>query len=49
MKWSFDRFGARTTKLWLIEAARALETMVAAKAPRGSGGLPEQKCVLEVP
>ena len=48
LEWSFDTFGARTTKIWPFEAAGALGT-VAAKAPRGSGGLPKQKCVLEVP
>ena len=36
-------------KLWPFEAAGALGTAVAAKAPRGTGGLPKQKCVLEVP
>ena len=49
MKWSLDGFGAQTTNIWLIEAAGALGTAAAAKAPRGSGGLPKQKCVLEVP
>ena len=49
MEWSFDRFGARTTKIWLIEATRALGTVIVAKAPRGLGGLPKQKCVVEVP
>ena len=32
-----------------FEATGALGTTTAAKAPRGSGGLPKQKCVLEVP
>ena len=32
-----------------FEATRALGTAVVAKAPRGSGGLLKQKCVLEVP
>ena len=36
-------------KPWLFEAARALGNAAVAKAPRGSGGLPKQKCVLEVP
>ena len=49
MEWSFDRFGAQTTKIWPLEAAGALGTASAAKAPRGLGGLPKQKCVLEVP
>ena len=36
MEWSFDRFGARTIKLWPFEAAEALRTTAAApKAPRG--------------
>ena len=48
MKWSLDGFGAQTTKLWRFEAVGALGTTAAAKAPRGSGGLPKQKCVLEV-
>ena len=46
MEWLLDRFGAHTPKIWPIEAAEALAM---AKAPRGSGGLPKQKCVLEVP
>ena len=36
-------------KIWPFEAARALGTATATKALRGSGGLPKQKCVLEVP
>ena len=48
-QWLLIRFGALTTKIWLIEAAGALETAAAAKAPKGSGGLSKQKCVLEVP
>ena len=36
-------------KLWPFEAAGALQIAAAAKALRGSGGLPKQKCVLEVP
>ena len=35
MEWSLDRFGALTTKLWPFEAAGALGTAAAAKAPRG--------------
>ena len=34
-QWSLDRFGGRTTKLWPFEAAGALGTAAAAKAPRG--------------
>ena len=48
MEWLFDRFGAQTTKIWLIEAIEALGTATMAKAPRGSSGLSKQKCVLEV-
>ena len=35
MEWSFDRIGASTIKLWPFEAAGALGTAAAAKAPRG--------------
>ena len=49
MEWSLDRFGAQTTKLWPFKATRALGTAAVAKALRESGGLPKQKCVLEVP
>ena len=35
MEWSFDRIGDQTTKLWPFEAAGALGTAAAAKAPRG--------------
>ena len=49
MEWSLDEFGARTTKIWLFKAAGALGTTAVAKAPMGLGGLPKQKCVLEVP
>ena len=49
MEWLLVRFGAQITKIWLFEAVRALRTMAAAEAPRGSGDLPQQKCVLEVP
>ena len=38
MEWLLDRFGPRTTKLQPFEATRALGTMTAAKAPRGSVG-----------
>ena len=48
-EWLLDRFGAQTTKIWLFEAAKALGTTAAAKAPRRLDGLPKQKCVLEVP
>ena len=36
LEWSLDSFGARTTKLWPFEAAGALGTAAAAKAPRGA-------------
>ena len=36
-------------KLWLFEAAGALEIATTTKVPRRSGGLPKQKCGLEVP
>ena len=36
-------------EIWPFEPAGALGTAAAAKAPMGSGGLPKQKCVLEVP
>ena len=49
MKWLLTIFGARTTKIWSSEVAGALGTAATAKAPRGSDGLPKQKCVLEVP
>ena len=49
MDWSLNKFGAQTTKIWLFEAAGTLGIATAAKAPSGSGGLPKQKCVLEVP
>ena len=49
MEWSFDTFRARTTKIWLFETAGALETTAVTKAPRESGDLLKQKCVLEVP
>ena len=49
MEWLLNGFGAQTTKLWPFEAAGALGTVAAAKAPRELGGLPKQKCGLEVP
>ena len=49
MESSLNGFGAQTTKLWPFVGPGALGTTVVAKAPRGSGGLPKQKCVLEVP
>ena len=49
MEWSLNTFGARTTEMRPFETAEALGTAAAAKVPRGSGGLPKQKCVLEVP
>ena len=49
MERCLDRFGAHTTKLWPFEAVEALGIAAAAKALRGSGGLPKQKYVLEVP
>ena len=42
MKWSLDKNRARTREIWPFESARALGTAAAAKAPRGSGGLPKQ-------
>ena len=44
---SLDRIGARTTKLWPFEAAGALGTAAAAKAPRGRVVF-QNKSVLEV-
>ena len=32
-----------------VKTCRSLGTAAMAKAPMGSGGLPKQKCVLEVP
>ena len=48
MDWSLHRKRAWTREIEPFEAARALGTMAAAKAPRGSDDLPKQKCVLEV-
>ena len=42
MEWSFDKNRAWTREIWPSEAAGALGTAAAAKAPRGSGGLPKQ-------
>ena len=49
MEWSLDKNRAWTREIWPFETAGALGTAAATKAPRGSGGLPKQKCVLEVP
>ena len=49
MEWLLDKTKARTREIWPFEAARALGTMVAAKASRGSSGLPKQNCVSKVP
>ena len=35
-------------KIWLFEVARALGITAMANAPRRSGGLPKEKCVLKV-
>ena len=35
MEWSLDEFGPQTTMMWPFEAAGALGTAAAAKAPRG--------------
>ena len=48
MEWFLDTFGVRATKIWPFEAVGALGTVIVAKAPGGLGGLPKQKCVLEV-
>ena len=42
MEWSLDKSRAQTREIWPSEPAGALETAAAAKAPRGSGGLPKQ-------
>ena len=49
MDWLLNTFEAWTAKIFLIESTRALGIDAMAKAPRGSGGLPKQECVLEVP
>ena len=46
---ALDRIRARTRGIWPFEPTKALGTVATAKAPRGSGGLPKQKCILEVP
>ena len=48
MEWSLDKFKAQITKIWPFEAIGALGLAATAKALRGLGGLPKQKCVLEV-
>ena len=42
MEWSLDKKRTWTREIWSFEPARALGTAVAAKAPRGSGGLSKQ-------
>ena len=42
MEWLFDKNTAWTREIWLFEPVGALRTVAAAKAPRGSGGLPKQ-------
>ena len=49
MEWLVVRNKAQMREIWLFEAARALGSATAAKAPRGLGGLPKEKCILEVP
>ena len=49
MKWSLNKNRAQSREIWPFEPVGALGTTATAKAPRGSGGLPKQKCVLEVP
>ena len=49
MEWLLDKFKAQTTKIWPFEAIGSLGTAANGKAPKGLGGLPKQKCVLEVP
>ena len=49
MEWLLDKIKAWTREIWPFESAEALGTATTAKAPRGSGGLSKQKCVLEVP
>ena len=43
MEWLLNRFGAQTRKIWPSEAAGVLGIVVAAKAPRGLGGLSRKK------
>ena len=49
MDWSLDKKKAWTREIVSFEAIGALGTTAVAKAPKGLGGLPKQKCVLEVP
>ena len=49
MEWLLDKNKAWTREIWPFEPAEALETTAVAKATKGLGGLPKQKCVLEVP
>ena len=42
MEWLLDKNRAWTREIWPSEPAGALGTAAAAKAPRGSGGLPKQ-------
>ena len=49
MDWSLDKIKLGQKEIWPFEATGALGTAIATKAPRGLGGLPKQKCVLEVP
>ena len=48
MDWLFDKKIAWIREIWPFEPVGALGTGVATKAPRGSSGLPKQKCILEV-
>ena len=49
MEWSLNKIRSRIREIWPFEPIGALGTTVAAKASKGSDGLPKQKCVLEVP
>ena len=49
MELSLDINKTRTREIWPSEAAGALGTAAAAKAPRGVGWSSKTKCVLEVP
>ena len=49
MEWLIDKKKAWTREIWPFKAIGALGTGTAAKAPRGLGGLPKPKYVLEVP
>ena len=44
----FDKNKAWTKEIWPFESVGALGIAAAAKAPSGLGGLPKQKCILEV-